>query len=94
MAWEFNQHAGTDPDIRKTQHAKAATVKLAASEVANRVIDRCAQIFGGWGGVYRLLCRSIDPPAERVRIAEADAGSEERLTGLGRWHSLAPLAAA
>lgn len=29
------------------------------------------------GGVYLLLCRSIDLPAERVRIAEADAGLDE-----------------
>jgi butyryl-CoA dehydrogenase len=44
VAWEFDQ--GGD---RKTLHAKAATVKLAASEAANRVVDRCVQVFGGRG---------------------------------------------
>lgn len=44
VAWEASQ--GMD---RKTLHAKAALVKLAASEAAGRVIDRCVQIFGGRG---------------------------------------------
>jgi len=34
---------------RKLLHAKAAMVKLAASEAAGRVIDRAVQIFGGRG---------------------------------------------
>ncbi|MEV6010607.1 acyl-CoA dehydrogenase family protein [Streptomyces sp. NPDC051976] len=45
VAWEADQ-PGTDP---KTLHAKASTAKLAASEAAGRVIDRCLQIFGGRG---------------------------------------------
>ncbi|SCK05292.1 Acyl-CoA dehydrogenases [Streptomyces sp. SceaMP-e96] len=45
VAWEADQ-PGTD---RKTLHAKAAIAKLAASEAAGRVIDRCVQIFGGRG---------------------------------------------
>ncbi|QGV77084.1 acyl-CoA dehydrogenase family protein [Streptomyces ficellus] len=45
VAWEADQ-PGTD---RKTLHAKASTAKLAASEAAGRVIDRCLQIFGGRG---------------------------------------------
>ena len=44
MAWEFDR--GGD---RKTLHARAAMVKLAASEASNRVADRCVQIFGGRG---------------------------------------------
>jgi alkylation response protein AidB-like acyl-CoA dehydrogenase len=38
--------AGGDP---KTMHAKASIAKLAASEAAGRVADRCVQIFGGRG---------------------------------------------
>ncbi|MFF7202305.1 acyl-CoA dehydrogenase family protein [Streptomyces sp. NPDC008141] len=45
VAWEADQPL-TD---RKTLHAKASTAKLAASEAAGRVIDRCVQIFGGRG---------------------------------------------
>ena len=44
VAWEADQ--GLD---RKTLHAKAALVKLSASEAAGRVVDRCVQIFGGRG---------------------------------------------
>ena len=45
VAWEADQ-PGADP---KTLHAKASMAKLAASEAAGRVIDRCVQIFGGRG---------------------------------------------
>ncbi|OEV29785.1 acyl-CoA dehydrogenase [Streptomyces nanshensis] len=45
VAWEADQ-PGTE---RKALHAKASTAKLAASEAAGRVVDRCLQIFGGRG---------------------------------------------
>jgi acyl-CoA dehydrogenase len=54
VAWEFDQ--GGD---RKTLHAKAAMVKLAASEASNRVADRAVQIFGGRGYIR-------DYPVERL----------------------------
>jgi butyryl-CoA dehydrogenase len=44
IAWEAD--AGMSP---KLLHAKAAMVKLTASESAGRVIDRALQIFGGRG---------------------------------------------
>jgi butyryl-CoA dehydrogenase len=44
VAWEAD--AGMP---RKLLHAKAAMVKLTASEAAGRVIDRAVQIFGGRG---------------------------------------------
>jgi butyryl-CoA dehydrogenase len=44
VAWEFDR--GGD---RKTLHAKAAMVKLSASEASNRIVDRCVQILGGRG---------------------------------------------
>ena len=44
VAWEADQGLS-----RKTLHGKAAMVKLAASEAAGRVVDRCVQIFGGRG---------------------------------------------
>ena len=44
VAWEAD--AGMS---RKLLHAKAAIVKLTASEAAGRVIDRAVQIFGGRG---------------------------------------------
>ncbi len=59
VAWEFDNADLNDPDVRKTLHAKAATVKLAASEASNRVVDRAQQIFGGRGYIR-------DYPVERL----------------------------
>jgi acyl-CoA dehydrogenase len=59
VAWEFDQADPNDADQRKTLHAKAATVKLAASEASNRVVDRAVQIFGGRGYIR-------DYPVERL----------------------------
>jgi butyryl-CoA dehydrogenase len=44
VAWEADNGMP-----RKVLHAKAAMVKLTASEAAGRVIDRAVQIFGGRG---------------------------------------------
>lgn len=44
VAWE-----ATGRLERKLLHAKAAMVKLAASEMAGRVVDRCLQVLGGRG---------------------------------------------
>ena len=44
VAWEADEGLS-----RKLLHAKAAMVKLSASEAAGRVIDRTVQIFGGPG---------------------------------------------
>jgi butyryl-CoA dehydrogenase len=44
VAWEADEGLP-----RKLLHAKAAMVKLTASEAAGRVIDRALQIFGGRG---------------------------------------------
>jgi acyl-CoA dehydrogenase len=59
VAWEFDQADPNDAALRKTLHAKAATVKLAASEASNRVADRAVQIFGGRGYIR-------DYPVERL----------------------------
>ena len=54
VAWEIDH--GLAP---KLKHAKAAMVKLSASEAAGRVIDRAVQIFGGRGYMR-------DQPVERL----------------------------
>lgn len=59
VAWEFDNSDLSDSTVRKTLHAKAATVKLAASEASNRVADRAVQIFGGRGYIR-------DFPVERL----------------------------
>lgn len=59
VAWEFDNADLSSPSVRKTLHAKAATVKLSASEASNRVADRALQIFGGRGYMR-------DYPVERL----------------------------
>jgi acyl-CoA dehydrogenase len=54
VAWEAD--GGLD---RKRLHAKAAMVKLSASEMAGRVVDRCVQVLGGRGYMR-------DNPVERL----------------------------
>jgi butyryl-CoA dehydrogenase len=87
VAWEFD--AGGDP---KTLHAKAAMVKLAASEAGGRVIDRAVQIFGGRGymreqPVERLyrdvrLDRIWEGTSEIQRLIVANEIDKRGLTGL------------
>ena len=54
VAWEAD--AGVS---RKLLHAKAAVVKLAASEAAGRVIDRAVQILGGRGYMRENPCERL-----------------------------------
>jgi butyryl-CoA dehydrogenase len=87
VAWEFD--AGGDV---KTLHAKAAMVKLAASEAAGRVVDRAVQVFGGRGymreqPVERLyrevrLDRIWEGTSEIQRLVIANEINKRGLTGL------------
>jgi alkylation response protein AidB-like acyl-CoA dehydrogenase len=69
VAWEAD--SGAD---KKTLHAKASMAKLAASEAAGRVVDRCLQVLG---------CRGYDRgnPVERlyreVRVDRIWEGTSE-----------------
>jgi len=54
VAWEADR--GME---RKQLHAKAAVVKLAASEAAGRVIDRSVQILGGRGYMRENPCERL-----------------------------------
>jgi alkylation response protein AidB-like acyl-CoA dehydrogenase len=54
VAWE----CGTGID-RKTIHAKASQVKLYASEMAGRVVDRCVQVLGGRGYMRENPCERL-----------------------------------
>jgi acyl-CoA dehydrogenase len=77
---------------RKLVHAKAAMVKLSASEAAGRVIDRAVQIFGGRGymreyPVERLyrdirVDRIWEGTSEMQRLIIANEISKRGLDGL------------
>ena len=54
VAWEADQGLS-----RKALHAKAAMVKLSASEAAGRVIDRAVQILGGRGYMRENPCERL-----------------------------------
>jgi acyl-CoA dehydrogenase len=87
VACEFD--SGGDP---KTLHAKAAMVKLSASEAAGRVVDRAVQIFGGRGymreqAVERLyrdvrLDRIWEGTSEIQRLIIANEVAKRGLTRL------------
>jgi acyl-CoA dehydrogenase len=87
VAWEFD--AGGD---LKTLHARAAMVKLAASEAAGRVADRAVQVFGGRGymreqPVERLsrdlrLDRIWEGTSEIQRLVIANEIEKRGLSGL------------
>lgn len=86
---------GAGSDDRKTLHAKAAMVKLMASEAAGRVTDRCVQLLGGRGQMranpVERLWRSLR--AERIwegtseiqRLIIANHISKRGLSGLTDW---------
>ena len=92
VAWEFDNSDLTDPNVRKTLHAKAATVKLASSEASNRVVDRAQQIFGGRGymrdyAVERLwrelrVDRIWEGTSEIQRLVIANETKKRGLAGL------------
>jgi acyl-CoA dehydrogenase len=54
VAWEADQGLS-----RKALHAKAAMVKLSASEAAGRVVDRAVQILGGRGYMRENPCERL-----------------------------------
>jgi butyryl-CoA dehydrogenase len=95
VAWEADNGMP-----RKQLHAKAAMVKLAASEAAGRVIDRAVQIFGGRGymrenPVERLyrdirVDRIWEGTSEIQRVIIANEASKRGLDALLEFGSPAP----
>jgi acyl-CoA dehydrogenase len=87
VAWE----ADTGVDL-KLLHAKSALVKVAASEAAGRVVDRCVQIFGGRGymrenpveRLYRELRvdRIWEGTSEIMRLVIGNEVAKRGVTGL------------
>ena len=93
VAWELDQ--GTlDP---KTAHAKASTIKLYASEMAGRVVDRAVQVLGGRGymrenpveRLYRDLRvdRIWEGTSEIQRVVIVNELAKRGLGGITAWPS-------
>jgi acyl-CoA dehydrogenase len=84
VAWEADR--GLE---RKMLHAKAAVVKLAASEAGGRVVDRALQMFGGRGYMRENPCERLyrDLRVDRIwegtsEIQRLIVGNEVRKRGL------------
>jgi butyryl-CoA dehydrogenase len=76
VAWEADQ--GLD---RKMLHAKAAVVKLAASEAGGRVVDRALQIFGGRGYMRENPCERLYRDLRVDRIWEGTSEIQRLIVG-------------
>jgi len=66
-------HEGEDPDL-KSLHVRCSMAKLYATEMANRVADRCLQIWGGRG--YRRD-NAVERFFREVRVDRIWEGSSE-----------------
>jgi len=76
VAWEADR--GLD---RKTLHAKAAVVKLAASEAGGRVVDRALQMFGGRGYMRENPCERLYRDLRVDRIWEGTSEIQRLILG-------------
>ena len=97
VAWEIDRK---EVDA-KTLHAKSASVKLFASQMANRVADRCVQVLGGRGymrenpveRLYRDLRvdRIWEGTDEIQKLIIANELSKRGRGGLCAWPGSEPL---
>ena len=97
VAWEIDRK---EIDA-KTLHAKSASVKLFASQMANRVADRCVQVLGGRGymrenpveRLYRDLRvdRIWEGTDEIQKLIVANELAKRGRGGLCAWPGSAPL---
>ncbi len=76
VAWEADH--GLE---RKTLHAKAAVVKLAASEAGGRVVDRALQMFGGRGYMRENPCERLYRDLRVDRIWEGTSEIQRLIIG-------------
>jgi acyl-CoA dehydrogenase len=76
VAWEADQ--GLE---RKMLHAKAAVVKLAASEAGGRVVDRSLQMFGGRGYMRENPCERLYRDLRVDRIWEGTSEIQRLIVG-------------
>jgi acyl-CoA dehydrogenase len=76
IAWEADNGLA-----RKLLHAKAAVVKLAASEAAGRVIDRAVQILGGRGYMRENPCERLYRDIRVDRIWEGTSEIQRLIVG-------------
>jgi len=69
VAWEIDQNID-----RKVVHARASVIKLHASEMAGRVLDKAVQIFGGRGYMRE---NAVERLSRDVRVDRIWEGTSE-----------------
>lgn len=69
VAWEIDQNID-----RKVAHARASVIKLHASEMAGRVLDKAVQIFGGRGYMRE---NAVERLSRDVRVDRIWEGTSE-----------------
>ncbi|MET0683269.1 MAG: acyl-CoA dehydrogenase family protein [Casimicrobiaceae bacterium] len=76
VAWEIDQ--GID---RKVAHARASVIKLHASEMAGRVLDKAVQIFGGRGYMRENPVERLNRDVRVDRIWEGTSEIQRMIIG-------------
>ena len=76
VAWEIDQ--GAD---RKVVHARASAIKLYASEMAGRVLDKAVQIFGGRGYMRENPVERLNRDVRVDRIWEGTSEIQRVIIG-------------
>jgi alkylation response protein AidB-like acyl-CoA dehydrogenase len=80
VAWEIDH--GVD---RKVVHARASALKLYASEMAGRVLDKAVQIFGGRGYMRENPVERLNRDVRVDRIWEGTSEIQRAIVG-GQLH--------
>lgn len=76
LSWEID--SGAD---RKVVHARASVVKLQASEMAGRVVDKAVQIFGGRGYMRENAVERLSRDVRVDRIWEGTSEIQRAVIG-------------
>ena len=76
VAWEIDQKID-----RKVAHARASVIKLHASEMAGRVLDKAVQIFGGRGYMRENPVERLNRDVRVDRIWEGTSEIQRMIIG-------------
>ena len=76
VAWQIDQKID-----RKVAHAHASVIKLHASEMAGRVLDKAVQIFGGRGYMRENAVERLSRDVRVDRIWEGTSEIQRAIIG-------------
>jgi alkylation response protein AidB-like acyl-CoA dehydrogenase len=76
VAWEIDRKID-----RKLAHARASVIKLHASEMAGRVLDKAVQVFGGRGYMRENPVERLNRDVRVDRIWEGTSEIQRAIIG-------------